>query len=37
MLHVLALLAATSVEPMVSTAWVQAHLTEQLRSEAGGR
>jgi len=28
MLHVLALLAATSVEPMVSTAWVQAHLTD---------
>jgi thiosulfate/3-mercaptopyruvate sulfurtransferase len=27
-LHVLALLAATSVEPMVSTAWVQAHLTD---------
>ena len=28
MLHILALLAATSVEPMVSTAWVQAHLTD---------
>jgi len=28
MLHVLALLAATSVEPMVSTAWVQTHLTD---------
>ena len=28
MLHVLALLAATSVEPMVSTAWLQAHLTD---------
>jgi len=27
-LHILALLAATSVEPMVSTAWVQAHLTD---------
>jgi thiosulfate/3-mercaptopyruvate sulfurtransferase len=27
-LHVLALLAATSVEPMVSTAWLQAHLTD---------
>src|ERR1700704_2329314 len=28
MLHVLALLAATSVDPMVSTAWLQAHLTD---------
>ena len=28
MLHVLALLAATSVEPIVSTAWLQAHLTD---------
>jgi len=28
MLHVLALLAATSVEPMVSTAWLQAHLAD---------
>ena len=28
MLHVLALLAATSVEPVVSTAWLQAHLTD---------
>src|SRR4051812_41896018 len=28
MLHVLALLAATAVEPMVSTAWVQDHLTD---------
>jgi thiosulfate/3-mercaptopyruvate sulfurtransferase len=28
MLHVLALVAATSVEPMVSTAWLQAHLTD---------
>jgi thiosulfate/3-mercaptopyruvate sulfurtransferase len=27
-LHILALLAATSVEPMVSTAWVQAHLAD---------
>ena len=32
MLHVLALLAATSVEPIVSTAWVQAHLADpQIR------
>ena len=32
MLSILALVAATSVEPMVSTAWVQAHLTDpQLR------
>jgi thiosulfate/3-mercaptopyruvate sulfurtransferase len=28
MLHILALLAATTVEPMVSTAWLQAHLTD---------
>ena len=28
MLHVLALLAATTVDPMVSTAWLQAHLTD---------
>jgi thiosulfate/3-mercaptopyruvate sulfurtransferase len=28
MLHVLALLAATSVEPTVSTAWLQAHLND---------
>lgn len=28
MLQVLALLAATSVDPIVSTAWVQAHLTD---------
>ena len=28
MLHILALLAATSVEPMVSTAWLQSHLTD---------
>ena len=28
MLHVLALLAATSVEPIVSTAWLQAHLSD---------
>lgn len=28
MLHILALLAATSVEPMVSTAWLQAHLAD---------
>jgi thiosulfate/3-mercaptopyruvate sulfurtransferase len=28
MLHVLALLAATSVEPIVSTAWLQAHLAD---------
>src|SRR5690349_17572402 len=28
MLHVLALLAATSVEPIVSTDWLQAHLTD---------
>ena len=28
MLHVLALLAAASVEPVVSTAWLQAHLTD---------
>ena len=28
MLHILALLAATSVEPIVSTAWLQAHLTD---------
>jgi len=28
MLHVLALLAATSVEPIVSTGWLQAHLTD---------
>jgi len=28
MLYVLALWAATSVEPMVSTAWLQAHLTD---------
>jgi thiosulfate/3-mercaptopyruvate sulfurtransferase len=28
MLHVLALLAATSVEPIVSSAWLQAHLTD---------
>ena len=28
MLHVLALLAATGVEPVVSTAWLQAHLTD---------
>src|SRR5471030_947871 len=28
MLHILALLSATSVEPMVSTAWVQAHLAD---------
>jgi thiosulfate/3-mercaptopyruvate sulfurtransferase len=27
-LHILALLAATSVEPVVSTAWLQAHLTD---------
>jgi thiosulfate/3-mercaptopyruvate sulfurtransferase len=27
-LHILALLAATSVEPMVSTAWLEAHLTD---------
>jgi thiosulfate/3-mercaptopyruvate sulfurtransferase len=27
-LHILALLAATSVEPIVSTAWLQAHLTD---------
>jgi thiosulfate/3-mercaptopyruvate sulfurtransferase len=27
-LHILALLAATSVEPMVSTAWLQAHLSD---------
>jgi thiosulfate/3-mercaptopyruvate sulfurtransferase len=27
-LHVLALLAATGVEPVVSTAWLQAHLTD---------
>jgi thiosulfate/3-mercaptopyruvate sulfurtransferase len=27
-LHILALLAATSVEPMVSTAWLQSHLTD---------
>ena len=32
MLHILALLAATSVEPIVSTAWLQAHLTDpQIR------
>ena len=37
MLHVLALLAATTVEPMVSTAWVQAHLTDpQVRIVATG-
>lgn len=30
MLHILALLAATSVEPIVSTAWVQAHLADPL-------
>ena len=28
MLHILALLAATSVEPIVSTAWLQAHLAD---------
>jgi thiosulfate/3-mercaptopyruvate sulfurtransferase len=28
MFHVLALLAATSVEPIVSTAWLQGHLTD---------
>src|SRR5690349_442855 len=28
MLHVLALLAATSVEPIVSTDWLQAHLND---------
>src|SRR4051812_9679545 len=28
MLHVLALVAATAAEPMVSTAWLQAHLTD---------
>ena len=28
MLHLLALLAATAVEPTVSTAWLQAHLTD---------
>ena len=28
MLHILALLVATSVEPMVSTAWLQPHLTD---------
>ena len=28
MLHILALLAITSVEPIVSTAWLQAHLTD---------
>ena len=28
MLHVLVLLAATSAEPIVSTAWLQAHLTD---------
>ncbi len=28
MLHILALVAATSVEPMVSTAWLQSHLTD---------
>lgn len=28
MLHVLALLAAASIEPVVSTAWLQAHLTD---------
>ena len=28
MLHILALLAATTVEPIVSTAWLQAHLTD---------
>jgi thiosulfate/3-mercaptopyruvate sulfurtransferase len=28
MLHILALLAATSVEPMVSTTWLQAHLAD---------
>jgi thiosulfate/3-mercaptopyruvate sulfurtransferase len=27
-LHILALLAATSVEPIVSTAWLQSHLTD---------
>ena len=33
MLHVLALLAVTSVEPIVSTAWLQAHLTDpQVRT-----
>jgi thiosulfate/3-mercaptopyruvate sulfurtransferase len=37
MLHVLALLAATTVEPMVSTAWLQAHLTDpQVRIVATG-
>jgi len=31
-LHILALVAATSVEPMVSTAWLQSHLTDsQIR------
>ena len=28
MLHILALAAATSVEPMVSTAWLQSHLSD---------
>jgi hypothetical protein len=28
MLHMLALLAATSVEPTVSTAWLQAHFAD---------
>src|SRR5258708_2187155 len=32
MLHVLALLAATSVQPIVSTEWLQAHLNDpQIR------